>query len=214
MRTRNEVIVGGRIVYIDDKSERRTIFGVVAITPLKGRTNETRESFVIFTYPGKLPEDIQKNDRVLVNGHVITPERISPEGKRERATTFIADSIKKQESELEAAFGIKGSSYPMDVNCARFCGTVVTSFQSKNDKWGHLLIQVDEDRIDRTANRILLDYPKLRRLPDFEYKGGDRVFVVATINTAKKDVDGKARTFKDFIIDDIKKISVEEQNDP
>ena len=200
MRSQNEVIMQGRITYARKTEQGRTVF-VVEMHEGRERSNTVR-----WTYNGDLPDSIGRGSKVEVKGYVVAySQRDRETGARRNVQYFIAETVARAKTAIEEEWNLRGNFYKPDYFVGKFAGEVVRTFNIR-EGWGNLVVLVDSDNLNRMASQITFSYRKTERFPDLEkYKEGDPVYLITSINTNKKTLDGQRVAFENMLIEDIAK---------
>ena len=203
MKTRNEIIVDGRFLLLKQANGKvnEKNFGVIFDSE-----RGTNSSYLTFRSNVPLPEELKHRDKIHVEGHVEAYQTRNADNRIVTNYTFYADSIEKQRSELEQAFGIPGASYVQDQVRCFFLGTVTRILPtSEKSDWIRFLLLVDEDNPHRFASTSPIDLYNRRRQESLAV--GDIVFVVTYVTTPRKEINGEQVSFKNFVATDLRKLS-------
>lgn len=200
MKTTNRVVADGRVIRLStNRARRRTNLSVLICVGEK-------RSLVNFVYDGQMPENIKLRDKVHITGYMVSYRDRDYSGDMVSVQYFVAETIEKQKTEMEIMFGLEGTYTIADKFVGYFAGTVVRVF-GNDPRWGKMVLQVDEDNIDRRyPSRIVFNYMK-ERFGDLNLKTGDEICLVAGVNTPTKvfnSEEGPEKIiFLDMIANDI-----------
>lgn len=190
----NKVIVSGRLI---TERERKGGGKIVTIVSKNGK-----DVFLRFQVKSNdiIPPH-KEHAHVKIVGHIESHTYRDTDKKFKQLQNFIADEITLSKTMTEEIFGVKGKffDYP---SCVAYIKGEIKKVTDE-DQWVRIVLAVDPD--DKQHNTsIRLSMRKLERQP--ELKKGDKICVVCSINTPRKEVNGKEMYFEDLNISDIAKI--------
>ncbi len=202
MKNENKVIADGRITYLRKTEKGKTEFHIQSV-------DRAAVKDIHFIYNGELPDEIGLRKKVHVEGYVVSYRKSLEEGKFESVQYFIAEKVELQRTLLEAEFDIESNFFEKDSFTGLFCGTVCGAPRTENPKWAKLVVAVNGREYGRKTSYIVFSYFLDGRLPKFEYKQGDEVYIKTSLFTTDKEVNGKKKHFEDLQIEDIVKAKKE-----
>ena len=202
MTTVNEVFATGKII-----STGRDNRGYSSITIVIRGRHPAVVRFVV----DKLNSGIGVGDSVTIKGHTKAYSYYNEiQERRTYVQYFVADELTKNETELKEKFGIEGHHYKESSFRAYVAGEVYGSLETSDPKWCKLTVKVDGIGKDQRNSYITFSYFRSKRLPDFDYKKGDKVYLVASITTPQKELNGRTVNFENLVIEDIVKEETED----
>lgn len=199
-KTVNKVKASGKVVAKTPSPRKDGSYMITLFTKVEGRDNYPR-----FYCPAGVLPDIEKNERVLIYGHVHTYVKRTPEGKNSFRQQFIADKVTKEKTLTELAFGEKGTFYPPMYANVFFKGTIRTV--KPNGEWAQVYVTVDDNGKDANIKINAKENATVKSLSP-----GDKVYIVSGIRTTQKEVNGKRVTFENISLFDIHVVKNEEEN--
>lgn len=194
-KTRNEIVVRGRIIKETTTKNGTTIITVVT-------KSGSLDVFLRFVCKNVEVPAHTKRAHVVVTGHAIGYLHRNSEGKTEYEQYLVADDVQLENTMLQDAFGVQGKFFPTPSVSYYITGKLVAIFEDGD--WYRYVVEMDSQDGSNRRSRVRMNMKKLDRHPELEK--GDIVCAIATISSPKKVIDGKTRYFEDVIISDLAKV--------
>lgn len=200
IKTTNYVEASGKVIGIG-----RDAFGNKRLVLFIRGYQQRKAIYASFAISTNVQTEIKVGDRVNIKGHVVA-YLYQNDLWRDRTNYiqyFVADEIEKDLNQIEKYFGVEGGfAYKDPFITICLAGKIIHIRENEKSNWVNFTIQVPNYR-DR-PNQVRLQYSKKMRVgQDVKIEEGDKVLIVAGMDSKRKEVNGETRTFEDFIIDDM-----------
>ena len=135
-----------------------------------------------------------------IEGHIHSYEYKDHKANKYRIShTFIADTIRFNETMTEKYFGLKGIFYETPACNIQLSGSVCNVIE--DNQWLRILIK--QENGNKLPDKVNLNMKKIDRQPVI--KKGDYIYSVCSLSTPVRERDDRMVTFSDIVIRDIAK---------
>lgn len=148
---------------------------------------------------------LRKGSRVSISGHIQTQKKVMADGKIVYRQSIVCDEYKLLQSKMTEAFGnvegIRGT-YPADEDIFELKGTVEHIFTPDRDsRVAVLTIRTETGRISFPKVSCFGETAKFVR--EGKVQEGDRICIIASIQSDRKESGGEVRYFETLVCEDI-----------